>query len=125
MSKYKWLMFDGERLYDVGILADGSLHNPRGYPDDDVRAAVLAADNRRHDRRSIAATRAAETRRRRTEKRVYETAKRIVEGHKLGSRRRCVICGRGLDDPQSIGRGIGSECWQAVLGAVQAQKAAA
>src|SRR5215210_6509072 len=34
MSKYKWVWHDfhtGARFYDVGILSDGSLHNPRGY----------------------------------------------------------------------------------------------
>jgi hypothetical protein len=36
------------RLFDVGILDDGTLYNPRGYPDDLVHSAVLAADARRH-----------------------------------------------------------------------------
>ena len=58
-SRYKWVNHEGERLYEVGILADGTLHNPRGYPDDVVRAAVLAADARKHERRSRAAKKAA------------------------------------------------------------------
>jgi hypothetical protein len=28
---------------------------------------------------------------------------------------RCVLCGKALDDPESISRGIGSDCWQSVL----------
>jgi hypothetical protein len=44
MSRYKWVYHGAEKLYEVGILPDGTLHNPRKYPDDIVRAAVLAAD---------------------------------------------------------------------------------
>ena len=51
MSKYNWVRHNGEKLFDVGILPDGTLHNPRGYPDEDVRSAVLAADARRRERR--------------------------------------------------------------------------
>jgi hypothetical protein len=34
----------------------------------------------------------------------------------------CEICGRALSDPESIKRGIGSECWQHVLSAVEKLK---
>jgi hypothetical protein len=42
---------DGEPLWfrDVGILEDGSLHNPNGYPDELVRTALLAADARHRE----------------------------------------------------------------------------
>ena len=59
MSRYKWVRHEGGKLYEVGIRADGALYNPRGYPEDVVRAAVLAADQRRHERRSHAAQKAA------------------------------------------------------------------
>jgi hypothetical protein len=69
MSEYNWVRHpDGDqnqRLHDVGINADGTLHNPNGYPEEIVRAAVLAADARRHARRSESAKKAAETRKRR------------------------------------------------------------
>ena len=39
MSRYRWVYHNEAKLYDVGILPDGTLHNPRGYPDDDVRSA--------------------------------------------------------------------------------------
>jgi hypothetical protein len=111
---------DGTKLFNVGILADGSLHNPNGYSDDLVRAAVLAADERRHQRRSASAKKAGETRRKRQERLVYAVAERLRSGGApIGPRRRCVICGRGLDDPLSVGRGIGSECWQEVLGEIE------
>ena len=78
-------------------------------------AAVLAADERRHKRRSEAATKAAVTRQRRQKKRVYAIAQAIVAGANIGPRHRCAVCNKHLDDPQSITRGIGSECWQDAL----------
>jgi hypothetical protein len=124
MSKYRWVFHPHSheralRLHDVGILDDGSLHNPNGYPEEVVRAAVLAADTRRHERRSRAAKEAAVTRARRQERCIQQTAKRIIESAKIGPRSNCVICGRGLGDPVSIDRGIGSECWQAVLDEIE------
>jgi hypothetical protein len=44
---YRWRWVYGEtrdRYYDVWIEPDGSLHNPRNYPEDKARAAVLRAD---------------------------------------------------------------------------------
>ena len=122
VSTYRWVHHEGGKLYDVGILADGSLHNPRNYPVDVVRAAVLAADARRHERRSRSALKAAQTRKRRTQARVHQIAARIVAGHRVGPRQHCALCGRGLDDPASVARGIGSECWQDVLVEIEARR---
>jgi hypothetical protein len=117
--KYKWVYHNETKLYEVGILADGTLHNPRGYPDALVREAVLAADARRNERRSKAAKKAAATRNRRQEKLVLQIAERIVRGAATGPSGKCVICHRPLDDAVSIQRGIGSECWQEVLSAIE------
>jgi len=117
---YKWINHEGTRLYDLGVNKDGSLHNPNGYPDDVVRAAVAHAKEEEHQWRSDAAKQAAETRRRRQEKRVYQTARRIASGEVCGPRSHCCICKRGLGDPESVRRGIGSECWQDVLAAIEA-----
>jgi hypothetical protein len=115
MTRYKWVSHSDKstnppsvvRLRDVGILLDGTLHNPNGYPDDDVRSAVLSADARLHERRSDAAKKAVATRKIRTAKRVYAIAKRItLNGEPIGPRASCIICGRGLGDQQSIDRGI-------------------
>jgi hypothetical protein len=116
--RWRWVWRDAEKteqLYSVGIEADGTLFNPNGYPDDIVRAACLATEARWHERRSQAAKKAAKTREERQKHRVWLIAKQIVAKQQTGPRRRCCICGRGLDDPQSITRGIGSECWQGVL----------
>lgn len=116
---FRWVWHQGDnRLFDVGILADGTLHNPRGYPGD-----VVA---RRHGRKSCAARKAAETRSRRRSNRIRSIAKRLVDdnGAPIGPRNFCIICGRGLSDRQSIDRGIGSECWQDVLEAIELQTSA-
>ncbi len=120
MTRWKFVRHEGATLHSVGVDPDGTLHNPNGYPEDVVRAACAAAGQRRHARRSAGARKAAGTRRRRTEARIYQVARRIVDGHVLGPASNCQICGRGLGDPDSIERGIGSECWQAVLGCIKA-----
>jgi Family of unknown function (DUF6011) len=119
MTRWITILFEGERLHDIGVERDGTLWNPRGYPEDRVRAAVALADGGRAERRSRAAKRAAETRRRRVERTVYAVSRAIVAGHTYGPRLSCVVCGKGLGDPQSIERGIGSDCWQRVLDTIE------
>jgi hypothetical protein len=106
-------------MRDVGILADGTLHNPNGYPEDVVRASVLVAVERKRERRSQAAKKAASTRAIRRERKIYEIAKKIGLGHKDGPATHCILCNTELGDPQSIGRGIGSDCWQLVMDKIQ------
>jgi hypothetical protein len=115
MTTWKWIHHDGERLRDVGILADGSLHNPNGYPEEIVRAAVRSADDRRHQRRSEAAKRAAVTRHERQERKVYQLVEKLSAGGALEPCSHCAVCGKSLDDTDSIQRGIGSDCWQKVM----------
>ena len=116
---YQWVHFESQTLYDVGILEDGTLHNPRGYPEQDVRAAVQSAIERRQIRRSKAARQAAETRSKRRRLRIQLISRKLAEGQGIGNRSSCAICGRALADPTSIERGIGSECWQDILEALQ------
>jgi hypothetical protein len=66
MSRWNLVTYNGMRMRQVGIMPDGTLYNPNGYPEDDVRTAVIAADARRHERRSQASKDAAVTRRQRT-----------------------------------------------------------
>ena len=96
----------------------------RGYPDDLVRAAVTAADERKRQRRQASARKAAATRKRRNERLVHETAQRVARDEACGPRTACVVCGRRLDDPRSVQRGIGPECWQRILDAVERAKVA-
>jgi hypothetical protein len=117
-SKWAWVWRDAERIerfYSVGIEADGALFNPNGYPEAIVRAAIVAAEAHLHERRSKAAKKAATTRDDRQRRRVWVIARGIVDKQQTGPRQHCCVCGRGLGDPQSIARGIGSECWESVL----------
>jgi hypothetical protein len=118
-SKYTWVHHGEAKLYSVGILSDGTLQNPNGYPDDVVRAAVLAADKRWHEHRSRAAKKAAATRERRRQKKVYSVARQFLSNGSIGPRPNCAICGRGLSDQPSVARGIGPECWGDILRAME------
>lgn len=124
MTRFKYVREGGDLYWDVGVEKDGSLYNPHGYPDDLVRAAVCEAEERRHARASRAAKKAAETRRRRRERLVYEVVQRLKDGGALTPGTHCEICGRGLDDPESIARGIGSDCWQVILASLDAEAGA-
>jgi Family of unknown function (DUF6011) len=121
MLRWKWVRHGTEILRNVGVLADGSLHNPNGYPDDAVRAACQEAEDRWHERRRRAAAKAVETRRLRQEKRISAVRLALRAGKIFGPRSKCVCCARRLSDPESIARGIGSECWQHFLTDVTAR----
>jgi hypothetical protein len=136
MSRYKWVhcpagcqghpappgtlnpTYYTSRFFHVGIMDDGTLYNPHGYPEELVRAAVLAADARKHERRSLAAKKAAATKSERRALKVLIIAKRAAAEQAIGPRSRCYVCGKKLTDRQSIERGIGPECWQDVLNTV-------
>jgi hypothetical protein len=113
-TKFRWVHNPQGKgyFYDVGILADGTLHNPRRFPDDLVRAAVMAALERKHQRRVAGAKKAAVTRSLRYEKKIYEIVQNLRLGHKYGPSPICVICEKSLSDEESIERGIGPDCWQ-------------
>ena len=102
-------------LYGIGIYYDGRVRNPHNYPEDVVRKVLANLAEVDRKRRSDGAKKAAVTRKRRQAKMILQMATRIVEGRQTGPRSNCAICGRGLCDPESIQRGIGSECWQGVL----------
>jgi hypothetical protein len=110
---------------DVGLLADGSLFNPRSYPEAEVRAAIQKAQEELRQRRSAAAQKASVTRGRRHDKRVAEMARRIasIGGIPINlNAKHCQLCGKHLSDPESMGRGVGSECWQGVLAMAEQMK---
>jgi hypothetical protein len=111
-------------LYDVGILADGTLYNPHRYDEDLVRNVIAAAEARKRERRSKGAKRAAETRAQHRELDVARVAQQIR--HNIGplARSHCAICGRELTDPLSIGRGVGPECWEYVMQVMDKQRIA-
>jgi hypothetical protein len=120
-TRWHWVRHEGRRIMqpvlrmDGGVIAEAS--SADSTPPAVVVRAVLQALQHRHERRSAAATRAAVTRAKRQERLVYEAAQRLRE-QMLTRRSHCRICGRALDDADSVARGIGSECWQSVLAAL-------
>jgi hypothetical protein len=115
MSRWKYIREGTEYFYNVGIEADGSLYNPNGYPAEQVRALVLAAEGRKRAKRSSAIKKAVATRQRLRATRAHEAALEFAKGNSLGPRIRCALCRHPLSDKESISRGIGSECWQGIL----------
>jgi hypothetical protein len=99
------------RLYNVGINADGSLHNPYGYPEDIVRSSI--ADRERVRANGVLC--GVKTRAHRREDQIWQAVKLWRKGE-LTPARECRCCHKDLTDPPSIARGIGPECWPRVLG---------
>lgn len=120
-KRWRYIHHEGTYYYSIGILADGTLYNPRGYFEADVRAAIAGAEARATERRREAAKRAAATRKERHDKHVYEVAQRIIDGHRYGPAGNCVVCKKVVTDAASIERGIGSDCWQGVLAFITAR----
>ena len=115
-------------MSSIGINHDNTLWNPNGYPEDIVRAAVLWADERKRaeitKRRKEGAQQAAKTRKRRHEIKLQAIVNKMLRDESIGPSTHCVLCKKELSDPQSLARGIGSECWQGILSAVERARAA-
>jgi hypothetical protein len=117
MTRYRWVHDPDDRrniLYDVGILADGSLHNPNRYDADLVRRAVQVVEAARQARRREAAQKAVATKVRWRQVRLDKLARDYIAG-RLAPGDRCRICRRAITDEISRQRGIGPECWQDLL----------
>jgi hypothetical protein len=112
-------------IHDVGIRDDGSLWNPRNYPEADVRAAIAETDAQEAARKQEAIRQGVETRARRREKRIWQAADALRRGEGIGNHTSCYCCHKVLTDPVSITRGIGPECWEHVLQRVEWHRAQA
>jgi hypothetical protein len=122
---YSSIGFGPNALHGVRILRDGSLWNPNGYPEERIREAVLAANERHLAKRSKAAQEGAKTRAARQQRQTAQLVKRYLSGqHIVGPLPNCAICGKAIDDQQSIERGVGSDCWQKLLQAVEEEQKA-
>ena len=83
-----------------------------------MREAVLAADARRTERRRNGAKKAAVTRASARRRLIFKAATMVAQGQGIRNLSHCYVCGRHLDDPASVERGIGPECWEGVLALV-------
>lgn len=62
-------------------------------------------------------------RRTRRDLKTYAIAQRLAfTGESVGPRARCAVCARRLADPPSVARGVGPECWQGVLQAMEGER---
>ena len=115
---------DGWQIdYDhVGLLADGRLHNPNGYPEAELRPLVEAAIERHIQRRQASARKAVQTRGKRHALKVSRIATAILARRPLGPSHYCKLCRKDITDPESVELGIGPECWQRVLRDVERLK---
>ncbi len=114
----RWWPQAGE-FREVAVRDDGSLWNPNGYADADVRAAIAKAEARLAERKQESIQRGVEKRAKRREQRIWAAAEAIRKGAGIGHRLNCYCCRKALTDPASIERGIGPECWEHVLKAVE------
>jgi hypothetical protein len=117
---WQWVYHDGQRLHDVGILADGTLHNPRGYDAAIVREAVERAERERHERRSAGAKQAALTKKRRAEQELYLIVNQMVAIHRREGRKVCRVCSKPVYDVGSVAWRICPACWSRIVEAAEA-----
>lgn len=88
------------------------------YSAAEIVRTCFAAETRAHERRSASAKRAAKTKAARRVLKVYRVVEELLRNGTLTPCFSCRICGRGLDDAASVARGVGSECWEAILAAL-------
>lgn len=108
------------------ITADGELkqepHQGKAFTELSEREAaeyIWLATTKQKVRRSRSAKKAAQTRVERQKRDTYRIANRLIEGGQLTPSAKCVICGKKVTDDSSYQRGVGSDCWQAVLRIIQ------
>jgi hypothetical protein len=123
---YQWriVWFNGSSYRNVGLNTDGSLYNPNGHPNEAELLSYLTQivadrEEEKRQRRVAGAKRAVITRARRRQRLIWQAANKLVQDENTGPAVVCICCRKKLTDPASIGRGIGSECWQHVLDTVE------
>ena len=119
-SRWEWVSTESGRMegpvvrIEHGQIVEASARDCRWTTTQIVRGVYLA-HRRIAERRSASAKKAAETRKGRQDARVYALAKWWLKYEKLPPSKKCHMCGKSLDDAESIDRGVGSDCWQNLL----------
>lgn len=127
VSRWKWIRTPEGRIKSPTVwIENGEVvraESEGDYTPDQTVRAVYRALKQDRKARQVAAKKAAVTRARRRELKVHRVVERYRETGVLTPSHKCQICGRALDDRESIERGIGSEWWQGVLSIITASKA--
>ncbi len=124
--RYNWILVGSRRMHNPSVRAeDGRVveatTSDEGFTSTEIVRAIFHAFFQGHEQRSESAKRGARKAAKRRQLLVYEAAE-ALKNNALTPRKRCRICGRGLEDHASIARGIGSECWEQVLAALTQRK---
>lgn len=118
---YQWYRSNNTIFRNVTLEHDGEKVVSFTCDSDDkeaAKAALVSVLVSEKAKRSEAAKKAALTRRTRTKARVYEVARAYIAGPSRAAMR-CRICGKRMNDDESILRGVGSDCWQDVLSVIK------
>jgi hypothetical protein len=125
---YRWYRAsDGRMFHNVAIEHNGREITSFVCDESDHASAMeglLYVLIEERERRREGARKAATTRQNRTIARVYEVARALIGGQNR-SAVRCHICRKLITDHESKLRGIGSDCWQDVLRAIEQLKGGA
>ena len=124
-QRWHWVRYKGQHITapkftaEGGAQADGT--DPRADTADPriVLEALVQANRDLAVRRSAAAKKAAATRERRRHLYGKKLAIRISGGEVVGPSLQCKLCDKPVTDAASIERGIGSDCWQFILGLME------
>jgi hypothetical protein len=98
----------------VDIRCDGTLSNPKGYPEAEARAAIEEAAVQKRAAIEQSIRDGVETRAWRRQSALWQAVKAWRSG-KLTPGRACRVCDKELTDPPSIARSIGPCCWEHIL----------
>lgn len=121
VSRWRYV-FDttGSSIKDCELqIEDGQIVSATASTDhteSEIVNGIYRALRKRRKKRKEAAVKAAVTRQRCRELKAKKIARQMAFGGETGPAKNCLVCGRPVSDQESIDRGVGSECWQGVLG---------
>lgn len=113
-QRWRWISYLGRSITAPQFTLRAGAHADNADPRF-VLEALVTANRNLAARRSAAAKKAAATRDRRRHLYGKKLAIRIAGGEVMGPSLQCKVCDKPVTDPESIARGIGSDCWQFVM----------
>ena len=127
VERWKWIRTDRGRMNSPALwFENGAVVRTEAdgeFTPDEITRGIYEALRRRREKARQAAKKAAVTRARRRELKVQKVVQGYLETGKLFPTKKCRVCGRALNDSESIARGVGSECWQDIMAIITAAAA--